>query len=73
MIPQEFPAAFWLFLKTLTILGFIIYTVFAVVMVRQEHLMSNVLEEAFEKVLRIFAYIHLVAAIFMIVLALLIL
>ncbi len=70
MNPQNFPAALWFIMKTLTVLGFVIYSVFAAVMVRQEHLMADVLEEGFEPILRILTYIHLAAALFMILLAL---
>lgn len=73
MNPQNIPMTFWFIMKILTVLGFIIYSVFAAVMVRQEHLMADVLEEGFEPVLRILTYIHLAAAVFMILLALILL
>lgn len=73
MTPQNLPTVAWLMIKALTVLGFVIYTIFALVIVRQEHLMSNVLEEGFEPLLRILTYIHLAAAVFMIILALLVL
>ena len=59
---QGFPAIFWLIVKILTIVGLIIYTIFAVVMVRQERLMAGVIEEGFEPVLRILTIIHLLLA-----------
>ena len=73
MTPQTFPAFAWLLLKILTLLGIAVYTVFAGVMVRQEHLMANVLEEGFEPVLRIVTYIHLVLSVAVFLLALIIL
>jgi hypothetical protein len=73
MTPQQIPAAIWLILKGVTIFGTVIYSIFAVVIVRQEHLMANVLEEGFEPILKILSYIHLVAAIGMIFLAVVIL
>lgn len=73
MIPQTFPTAFFLGVKILTIIGFIIYSIFAAVMVRQEHLMADVLEEGFEPVLRILVFIHLIAAVGMILLAFIVL
>jgi hypothetical protein len=70
MIPQEFPAIISLIIKMLTILGFVIYAVFAAVMVRQEHLMADVLEEGFEPVLRSLTYIDLFASFLVIIIAL---
>lgn len=52
-----------LLLKTLTIIGVAVYTVFAAVIVRQEQLMAHVLEESFEPVLRFLALIHFLASI----------
>lgn len=51
-----------LFLKTLTVIGAAVYTVFAAVIVRQEQLMAHVLEESFESVLRFLAIIHFLAS-----------
>lgn len=51
-----------LFLKTLTVIGAAVYTVFAAVIVRQEQLMAHVLEESFEPVLRFLAIIHFLAS-----------
>jgi hypothetical protein len=56
-------------LKFFVLLGLSLYAIFAVVMVRQEHLMAHVLEEFFEPVLRVLVYIHLVAAIGIVLLA----
>ena len=58
-----------LFLKTFTIVGLTVYTLFAAVIVRQEQLMAHVLEEEFEPVLRILVIIHLLAALGLLVLA----
>lgn len=73
MNPQEFPVIFWLGIKILTIVGLMIYSVFAFVMVRQEGLMADVLEEGFEPVLKILAYSHLALALLMLVLSFIIL
>lgn len=73
MIPQTIPALAWLSLKVITLLGIAVYVVFAGVMVRQEHLMANVLEEGFEPVLRIITYIHLALSVAVFLLALVIL
>lgn len=64
---------FWLIFKLLTLLGLAIYVIFAVVVVRQEQLMTKVLEAASEKMLRVFALFHLAASIFVFFLALVIL
>ena len=58
-----------LFLKTFTIVGLTVYTLFAAVIVRQEQLMANVLEESFEPVLRTLVIIHLLASLALLVLA----
>lgn len=52
-----------IFLKTLTIIGVAVYTIFAAVIVRQEQLMAHVLEESFEPVLRLLALMHFLASI----------
>jgi len=73
MIPQTVPAAAWLILKVIILLGIAVYVVFSGVMVRQERLMADVLEEEFEPVLRILTYVHLAASIAVFFLALVIL
>jgi hypothetical protein len=73
MTAQSIPAVAWLLLKLLTLLGIGVYVVFAAVMVRQEHLMANVLEEGLEPFLRFMTYIHLIASIIVFLLALIIL
>jgi len=62
-----------LFLKAMALLGLGLYVVFALVIVRQEQLMANVLEESFEPVLRLITLTHLVASVATFLLALLIL
>lgn len=64
---------FFVILKYLILFGMGLYIVFASVILRQEQLMAHVLEESFEPVLRLAAYIHLIAAIAIFFLALLIL
>lgn len=59
----------WIGLKLLTLVGLGVYSVFAGVMVRQEHLMADVLEEAFEPVLRFIVLVHLVASVAVFLLA----
>lgn len=60
----------FLILKMLTILGLVIYGVFAAVLVRQEQLMAHVLEETFEPMIRMLVIGHVVVAIGILVLAL---
>lgn len=59
----QIPLAVLLGLKILSLIGFGVYIIFAAVMVRQERLMSHVLEESFEPVLRLLTLVHLAAAI----------
>ena len=73
MTPETIPATAWFLLKVLALLGIAVYSVFAAVMVRQEHLMANVLEEGFEPVLRIVTYVHLAMSVAVFLLALIIL
>ncbi len=72
MGPDITTVAFILF-KFLVMFGLGLYIVFAAVILRQEQLMANVLEESFEPVLRLAAYIHLAAAVGVFFLALFIL
>jgi hypothetical protein len=50
-------------LKWLVVFGLLMYTLFAVVIIRQEQLMAQVLEESFEPILRIATIVHLIASI----------
>lgn len=69
MFGSTIPVVVALIVKLLAILGLILYAVFAGVMVRQENLMASVLEEGFEPVIRILTYLHLAAALGLILLA----
>lgn len=59
--------------KLLMLVAMLIYIIFAAVMVRQEKLMSDVLDEGFEPFLRLLTWIHLIAALGVFVLALFVL
>ncbi len=59
----------FLTLKILTLIGFVVYAIFAAVIVRQEQLMADVLEESFEPVLRILTIIHFLASMALVALA----
>lgn len=68
MIPT-IPAAGLLVLKIFFLLGLLLYSIFAGVLVRQEQLMADVLEESFESMLRFLVMGHLVIALGVFVLA----
>lgn len=63
MTPVIVPSYVLLTLKILGIVGFLVYTIFAAVLVRQEQLMAHVLEEAFEPILRVLVIAHLIASV----------
>lgn len=69
MIPTVIPSYVLLTLKILSIVGLLIYAVFAGVLVRQEQLMAHVLEEQFQPILRLFVMAHLIATVSLLVLA----
>lgn len=68
MTPQ-LTSQIMLALKFAVMIGLAVYAGFAFIMVRQEQLMTDVLEEGFESVLRLLVLIHLVAAVGVIFLA----
>lgn len=59
--------------KLLMVVGLTLYSLFAVIVVRQERLMAGVLEESFEPVLRILTMFHLIASIGVVLLAIVLL
>ena len=63
----------WIFIKLLFLIGLLIYIAFAVVVVQQVKLMSKTLNGVFDLPLRLFSLIYLVAAIFVFILAVVIL
>lgn len=67
------PAAVLLGLKIFFLVGMVVYAIFALVIVQQERLMSNVIEPALEPWLKIIVISHLIAAISLILLSLLLL
>lgn len=50
-------------LKILTLVGLLVYVIFAAIMVRQEQLMAKSLEATYEPILRLLTLLHLAAAI----------
>lgn len=73
MTPEALPDYVWFGLKVMTIFGIGLYTLFSAVMVRQEQLMSSVLEDYYEPMLRVLTLIHLVASLVTLVLAIVLL
>ncbi len=73
MTPPDITSAAFFSVKLIILIGIAVYTVFSAVIVRQEQLMANVLEEAFEPIIRVLTIIHLVAAISVFIFALFIL
>jgi hypothetical protein len=64
------PGAIILIIKIFFLVGLLLYSIFAAVLVRQEQLMANVLEETFEPILRVLVFGHLAVAIAIFILAL---
>jgi hypothetical protein len=73
MTPIVVPSYVLLILKALGIIGLLIYTVFAAVLVRQEQLMAHVLEEQFQPILRLLVIAHLIATVGLLLLAIILL
>jgi hypothetical protein len=73
MTPETVGSMVWLGMKLMTLVGLGIYTVFAFVIVRQEQLMSKVLEAKSEKILSVLTWLHLGASLVVFMLALLLL
>ncbi|MFZ2025529.1 MAG: DUF5657 family protein [Microgenomates group bacterium] len=73
MIPQDYTSIGFLIAKVFIVISLVLYAIYAWIMVRQEQLMSKVLAETSEAVLRLLTIIHLVAAVFVIILALILL
>lgn len=59
--------------KALIVFGLGLYVVFSSVILRQEQLMSRVLEDAFEPVLRLVSMVHFLASIAVFLLAIVLL
>ncbi len=63
----------FLVVKGLVIFGLGLYIIFAFVILRQEQLMSHVLEESFEPVLRLVSVFHFIASIAVFLMAIILL
>jgi hypothetical protein len=73
MTPTIIPSYVLLTLKIFGIVGLLIYTVFAGVLVRQEQLMANVLEEQFQPIIRMLVIVHLIATFILLLAAIILL
>jgi hypothetical protein len=73
MTPAVIPSYVLLTLKVFSIVGLLIYAVFAGVLVRQEQLMAHVLEEQFQPILRVLVIAHLIATAVLLLLAIILL
>ncbi|MFH0749907.1 MAG: DUF5657 family protein [Candidatus Gottesmanbacteria bacterium] len=73
MNPNQYTTIGFLITKVLTIIALLLYTIYAGIMYRQEHLMSKVLAETSEAVLRILVIVHFCAALFVVLLAIILL
>ena len=69
----ELTSAILLTLKVFMLIGLGLYSLFAVVVIRQEQLMAAVLEEGFEPILRLLTILHFAAAVGLLILAIIIL
>jgi len=70
---QQLTSVGWMVIKILTIVGLSLYAIYAAIIIRQEELMSKVLAETSEPILRVFAIIHFISSLAVIVLALILL
>lgn len=73
MTPTIIPSYVLLTLKIFGIVGLLIYTVFAGVLVRQEQLMAHVLEEQFQPILRLLVIVHCIATLILLLAAIILL
>jgi hypothetical protein len=73
MTPAAMPSYVLMTLKIFSIVGLLIYSVFAGVLVRQEQLMAHVLEEQFQPLIRTLVIVHLGATFILLLMALILL
>jgi hypothetical protein len=73
MTPTVIPSFALMTIKIFGIIGLLIYSIFAGVLVRQEQLMANVLEEQFQPIIRMLVLVHLAASLVLLLLAVILL
>jgi len=73
MDTQQMTSIGWMAIKILTIVGLSLYAIYGAMIIRQEELMSKVLAETSEPILRLLSIVHLIASLAVIVLAIILL
>ncbi len=73
MDTQQMTSIGWMTIKILTVVGLSLYAIYGAIIIRQEELMSKVLAETSEPILRLLSIIHFIASLAVIVLALILL
>ncbi|EKD67098.1 MAG: hypothetical protein ACD_48C00601G0002 [uncultured bacterium] len=73
MDTQQMTSIGWMAIKILTIVGLSLYAIYGAIIIRQEELMSKVLAETSEPILRLLSIVHLIASLAVIVLAIILL
>lgn len=73
MTLEAVPSYILMALKIFSIVGLLIYAVFAGVLVRQEQLMAHVLEEQFQPIIRMLVIVHLIATLIVLLAAIIVL
>ena len=69
MDTQQITGIGWMAIKILTVVGLSLYAIYGAIIIRQEELMSKVLAETSEPILRLLSIVHLIASLAVIVLA----
>lgn len=62
----DFPAdveIFWILIGAMLLIGFVVYALFAILVVRQVYMMTNTFKTSAEPVLKILSFVHLFFAI----------
>jgi len=72
-ITQILHISVWVVAKWFAVVGFLVYVVFALVVVKQTSLMLGTLEISFEKPIRLLSWVHLLFSIGVLVLAIIVL
>ena len=73
MDAQQMTSIGWMVIKILTVIGLSLYSIYAAIIIRQEELMSKVLAETSEPILRLLSIIHFIAALALILFAIILL
>lgn len=68
-IIDQFPSLVAIGFKIMILVGLSLYSLFAGIMVRQEHLMDKVIDETFEPILKILVLVHFVGSLGLLVFA----